>query len=103
MSTEKKHFSVKYDGVALDTHEMNVRDLSPALMAMADAIETANQTLFPNAPQIQVSVKGGFKEGSFDIDLSALLTIAEQVADIFLMGNTERQGRISPLCWVASD
>jgi len=57
------HFSVRYDGPALSNHTMDVRELAPALLALAHLVEEA----------------GNFKSGSFGIDLEAIQSIAEQV------------------------
>ncbi len=59
-----------YDGPALDDHEMDVRDLAPALMAAADLFGAASRELFGPTPNLSVRVTGSFRSGSFGIDLS---------------------------------
>jgi len=76
------HFSVKYDGPALVTHEMDVRELAPALIALADMLKAANHTLFGDKADIQVNVKGTFKGGSFGIDLTAVQTMYAQLTSL---------------------
>jgi len=34
-----KHFRITYDGPALASHEMDVRELAPALLAMSDLLK----------------------------------------------------------------
>lgn len=75
-------FSVKYDGPALATHEMDVRELAPALLALGDMLKAANHTLFGEQAEIQVNVKGTFKGGSFGIDLTAVQTIYSQLTSL---------------------
>lgn len=77
------HFSVKYDGPALASHQMDVRELAPALLALASLLEDANKTVFPDAEEVRVQVKGTFKSGSFGIDLIAVQSIAKQLVTLF--------------------
>ena len=73
------HFSIKYDGPALASHQMDVRELAPALIALSDLLETANKAAYPDAPEVRVKVNGDFKGGSFGIDLIAIQSVAQQV------------------------
>lgn len=75
-------FSIKYDGPALAHHEMDVRELAPALLALSTLLEDANRTLNGDRPEIRVNVKGNFQSGSFKIDLSAALTMKEQLVSL---------------------
>lgn len=77
------HFSIKYDGPALSSHQMDVRDLAPALIALSSLLEESNRALFPDSSQVRVNVNGTFKGGSFGIDFVALQSIKEQVVSIF--------------------
>lgn len=75
-------FSIKYDGPALATHEMDVRELAPALLALSDMIKSANHVLFGEKADVQVNVKGSFKGGSFGVDLTAIQTVYEQLTSL---------------------
>jgi len=33
------HFSIKYDGPALQSHQMDIRELTPALIALSNMLE----------------------------------------------------------------
>jgi hypothetical protein len=76
---QNEHFQIVYDGPALATHEMPVRDLTPALMALADLLEQSSSVLNGNQVKVQVNVKGTFKTGCFQIDFTALSSIATDV------------------------
>ena len=76
------HFSIKYDGPALADHQMDVRELAPALFALSTLLEEANKAAFPDGPEVRVSVQGTFKGGSFGVDLIALQTISQQIVSI---------------------
>ena len=55
------HFSIKYDGPALVGHQMDVRELAPALIALSELLEQANKAAFPNAAEVRVNIQGNFK------------------------------------------
>lgn len=79
---ETLNFYIKYDGAALQSHTMDVRELSPALLALADAIEAANRELNGDKVKVQVNVRGNFQTGSFRVDLSAVQSIFDQVTSV---------------------
>lgn len=81
--TASVRFSIKYDGPALVSHQMDVRELAPALIALSELLENANKSAFPGASEVRVNVQGNFKSGSFGIDLTAVQTVAEQVVSLF--------------------
>ncbi len=73
------NFYVIYDGPSLQNHEMDVRELAPALVALADLFERANEILSPDNSKITLNVKGSFKSGSFGIQLSVVHQIKDQI------------------------
>jgi hypothetical protein len=77
------HFSVKYDGPALASHQMDVRELAPALIALSALLEESNRVLYPDSAEVRVNVNGSFKGGSFGVDLVALQSIKDQIVTIF--------------------
>ena len=52
------HFSIKYDGPALATHQMDVRGLDPALIAFSSLLEEANRALYPDSVEVRANVNG---------------------------------------------
>ena len=76
------HFSIKYDGPALATHQMDVRELAPALIALSTLLEEANRAAYPDSSEVRVNVQGNFKGGSFGVDLIAVQSIAEQIVSM---------------------
>lgn len=77
------HFSIKYDGPALANHQMDVRELAPALIALSELLEQSNKAAFPDAAEVRVNVQGNFKGGSFGVDLIAVQNIAQQLVAMF--------------------
>lgn len=74
---------IVYDGPALASHEMEVRDLAPALLALGDLLEETNATLNHGKSKIAVSVKGSFKTGCFAIDIAVTQSLMQQAQDLF--------------------
>lgn len=76
-------FRVTYDGTALAKHQMEVRQLAPALHAIGDLIEHANRVLNSDGSKVSVSVSGSFKTGSFGIDLVLLQGWTKNIVGLF--------------------
>lgn len=79
----KTSLQIVYDGPALQSHEMEVRDLAPALLALGELFEEANATLNDGRSKVSVSVKGSFKTGCFAIDLGVTQSLVQQAQDLF--------------------
>ena len=77
------HFRIKFDGYGLREGAINARDLSPALLALADLVDHASLRVNGSTAKISLRVHSDFKRGSFEIDLSLLLTYKEQLVDLF--------------------
>jgi len=75
------HFSVEYDGSALDNHEMDSRDLAGALLALGDLMGDAASSLYGEGVKTNVKVRA-FKAGSFGIDLSLQQSIMQSIVSI---------------------
>jgi hypothetical protein len=65
-------FQVTYDGPALAANEMDVRELAPALVAIADMLEEANKVINGDQATVKVNVRGSFKSGSFSIEFAVI-------------------------------
>ncbi len=80
--TATVHFSIKYDGPALADHQMDVRELAPALIALSNLLEEASKAAYPDSSEVRVQVKGNFKGGSFGVDFIALQSISQQIVSM---------------------
>jgi len=74
---------ITYDGPALAAHEMDARELAPALMAMADLLDTSVRALQGDRAKAQINVKGSFKTGSFSVDFTTSVSLLQAAKDIF--------------------
>jgi hypothetical protein len=109
-------FRVTYDGTALANHQMDPRELAPALLAMAELLECASKVLYGDKASLRVNVKGSFRTGSFHIDFLAGVHWLKTVRDLFagdaatavangsailgLLGFAGRKGLAQLLIWL---
>lgn len=84
---ERFQFQVGYDGPALESNEMDVRELAPALLAVADLLQEANRVINGDRAQVSVNIKGAFKSGSFIIDFVANQRFIDQMMQMFTQDN----------------
>lgn len=79
----KSSLYVLFDGPALESSEMDVRDLAPALLAFGDVIEEANAQLNGDRARMALKVKASFKAGSFGIDMEVVQSLMDQALGLF--------------------
>lgn len=79
---EKSSFRISYDGPALSGGLIGVRQLAPSLLALADLIEGANNSLNGDRATVHVSIKSGFSRGSFSVDVEVWQNVLEGIQTI---------------------
>lgn len=80
--TQHARFHLVYDGPALVQHQMDVRALAPALLAMGNLVERANDILNGQQAKVSVNVHASFKSGSFGIDLELAQSLWQRVLEL---------------------
>ncbi|MUV29162.1 hypothetical protein GNZ24_31630 [Burkholderia thailandensis] len=80
---DMSEFRITYDGPALETSEMDVRELAPALIAIGDLLEAATKSLCGDQVKSQVNVRGSFKTGSFGIDFNLVTSFVSRMRELF--------------------
>ncbi|HCM1914676.1 TPA: hypothetical protein N3A33_000513 [Salmonella enterica subsp. salamae serovar 28:r:e,n,z15] len=79
-------FRVVYDGPALESNEMDVRDLAPALLALSDVFDEAGKVIYGKDVRVSVKVNASFRAGSFGVDLIASSSFTQHLINL-LSGN----------------
>ena len=74
MNTERimnETFSIEFDGVAFDAHEIPAAALAQSLLALDGLAKRAAEAVYGKEVEAEIRVKAGFKQGSFILDLIA--------------------------------
>lgn len=66
----RARLEVTYDGEAVERGVMDVQDLAPALLGIAEACQRANRILNGDRARLSVQVQADMKRGSFHVDLN---------------------------------
>lgn len=80
--SEKANFRLKYDGPSLGSHEMDVKDFAPALLALGELLEEANSVLNNGKTKVSVNIKAT-NPGSVDAVLSVSWGLVQQTVSLF--------------------
>ena len=78
----ERSFGVLYDGPALDTGEIAVRDLAPALLSLGELFTEASVAMFPSRRPVSLNIKAT-GDGSFWISLHLVADGWEDLIDIW--------------------
>lgn len=78
-------FRIAYDGEALDSGSMDVRDLAPALLALSDLFDETNKVLSgPNPDRaVQLRIRHDIRRGSFDVTIQVVQTWLSKIVTMF--------------------
>lgn len=74
-------FIISYQGEALEAHEMDVRDLAPALMSLGQLFDESNRVLNQDKAEIKLQVKA-IAPGSFELLFELSQTLSSQIGAI---------------------
>jgi phage terminase small subunit len=64
-------FTVKYNGKAVESNEMDANELATSLLGISNVLEEANSIVNVSDSKLFIKVRGSFKPGSFYVDLSS--------------------------------
>lgn len=86
MATEMaKHVrtTIRYDGPALSGHEMDVQELAPALLALAEMVQLANKRFNGEAASMKVLVNADIEQRCFQLDIHIVQSLLESAKHLF--------------------
>lgn len=73
------HFTLIFEGSAVDNGAMDVRDLAPSLLSLCDLIQAANLTI--NGERAKIVVKlHATRTGSFEVDMTMVQSLVSQAS-----------------------
>lgn len=75
-------FRIAYDGAAIESHEMDVRDLAPALLGLADLIDAINEEVNPKGTEVRVKLRAT-GEGSLVVQIALDVSWVETLQRLF--------------------
>lgn len=73
-----EQFGIVYDGPALASHAMDVRELAPALLGIADLCQEANRILNGESAEVAVKVESEFRSGCFSVSMQLIQNVGTQ-------------------------
>lgn len=76
-------FSLVFDGEPLDEGSMDVRELAPALLGLADTVDEATRILWGEAARVSLRVRASFRRDSIQIDLELVRVVYQTFVDFF--------------------
>ncbi len=78
----RENFNISYDGPALVSHEMDIKELAPALLSLGELFEEANKVLNGDRVKVSVNIKAT-SPGSLDISFALVQDILEATKNLF--------------------
>lgn len=78
----RENFQISYDGPALASNEMDIKELAPALLALGELFDDANKLLNGDKVKVAVNIKAT-SPGSLNIDFSLVQDILNQARTLF--------------------
>ncbi len=87
-SVNESKFSVIFRGSTVENGEIDVRDLAPALLALGDLLQAANDVIHGVDSRLEVKISATHR-GSFVVDLSIITTFIET---IFSYAKSQKDG-----------
>ena len=89
---------VRYDGPALSEHEMDVHDLAPSLLALADLCKISNEIFNGDAASVRVLVRADHEQKCFQLQFDLVQTLYDQLTT--LMGKDSIKNAKELLEWI---
>ncbi len=94
-------FTIKYDGKAVESHEIDANVFANSLLGLSNALDHATHIINGSDANMFVKVKASFNPGSFDVEIVTLLTCASFQAAINVVSAVGFMGdSVKSLIWL---
>jgi hypothetical protein len=98
---ETKSFRIKYDGEALSDHTIDINDLAPALLSLADLMQEANRIANNDTSKISLKVKAT-ETGCFQISIQLIQDILHDSVGVLAGEKVTALTNLITLIWGGS-
>ena len=75
---------IRYDGPALENHQMDINELAPALLALGDLIRDSNRILNGGETSVRVLVSADTEQQCFQLGFDVLQSLGDQIMNCLL-------------------
>jgi hypothetical protein len=83
LATQHVQTTIRYDGPGLVDHAMDVQELAPALLALAEMIQLTNQKYNGDRASMKVLVKADPEQKCFQLDIQIFQSLLETARHLF--------------------
>jgi len=89
--------TIRYDGSELVNHQMDVQELAPALLALAEMAQLTNKRFNGDAVSMNVLVKADIEQHCFQLDIHLVQNILETAKQLFDTDNFKTAKEIAEI------
>ena len=73
---------IRYDGPALASHQMDINDLAPALLALGDLIRDCNRILNGKDTTVRVLINADLEQNCFELGFEVIQSFGDQIMSL---------------------
>lgn len=83
MNTTSASTIIRFSGVAIANHAMDIADLAPSLLSLSSLVQESNRLLNGEAVKIKVTVNADLKQNCFELLVTVGQTVASAIHGMF--------------------
>jgi hypothetical protein len=86
---------VRYDGPAVVDHKMEIEQVAPAMLALAELVKRANQIAHGERASVKILVRADVEQHCFAFGIEIVQTFFEKAKDLLSDENVETAKKIA--------